>query len=83
MIIKMLKDTAATAIQAGSISMTYEKGVTYDMNESWSKNMANTWIENGVAEEIGKIEKKIVKPKETKKETKKSKVIKVDIEDKE
>ena len=81
--IKMLQDKAATANQAGSISMTYEKGVTYDMNESWSKNMANTWIENGVAEEIGKIEKKIVKPKETKKETKKSKVIKIDIEDKE
>tara|TARA_R100000773_G_C4193985_1_gene98836 strand:- start:548 stop:799 length:252 start_codon:yes stop_codon:yes gene_type:complete len=81
--IKMLKDKAATANQVGSISMTYEKGVTYDMNETWSKNMANTWIENGVAEEIGKIEKKIVKPKETKKETKKSKVIKVDIEDKE
>ena len=73
----MLQDKAATANQAGSISITYEKGVTYDMNEAWSKNMAGTWIENGIAEEINKIEKKIVEPKETKKETKKQKKIKV------
>ena len=69
--IKMLKDKAGTANAIGSISMTYEKGVTYDMNDSWAKVLANTWIENGVAEEIGKIENKIVKPKETKKQTKK------------
>ena len=58
--------------------MTYEAGITYDMNEDWSKALGDKFIENGVAEEIGKIEKKIVKPKETKK----SKVVKVEIEDK-
>ena len=76
--IKMLQDKAATANSTGSISMTYEAGITYDMNEDWSKALGDKFIENGVAEEIGKIEKKIVKPKETKK----SKVVKVEIEDK-
>ena len=79
----MLQDKAGTANAIGSISMTYEKGVTYDMNESWAKALANTWIENGVAEEIGKIEKKIVKPKETKKQTKKVKEVKIEETDKE
>ena len=81
--VKMLQDKAGTANAIGSISMTYEKGVTYDMNESWAKVLASTWIENGVAEEIGKIEKKIVKPKETKKQTKKVKEVKIEETDKE
>ena len=81
--IKMLQNKAATANKTGSVSMTYEAGVTYDMNEDWSKALGDKFIENGVAEEIGKIEKKIVKPKETKKETKKIKEVKIDETDKE
>ena len=79
----MLQDKAGKANAIGSISMTYEKGITYDMNEDWAKALANAWIENGVAEEIGKIEKKIVKPKETKKVTKKIKEVKIEETDEE
>ena len=65
--IKMLKDKAGTANAIGSVSMTYEAGVTYDMEDGWGKALAETFIDGGYAEAVGKIEKKVVKPKETKK----------------
>ena len=62
----MLKDKAGTANAIGSVSKTYEAGITYDMEESWAKALADTFIDGGYAEEIGKIEKKVVKPTEKK-----------------
>jgi hypothetical protein len=64
--IKMLKDKAGTANAIGSVSITYEAGVTYEMNDDWAKNLADKYIANGDAEEIKAIEKKIVKPTQTK-----------------
>tara|TARA_R100000278_G_C5410896_1_gene143034 strand:- start:245 stop:478 length:234 start_codon:yes stop_codon:yes gene_type:complete len=71
--IKMIKDSAGMANSIGSVSMTYEAGVTYDMTEDWQKGIAQVFINEGWAEEIGKIEKKVVKPKETKEEKPKKK----------
>ena len=62
----MLKDKAGTANAIGSVSITYEAGVTYEMNDDWAKNLADKYIANGDAEEIKAIEKKIVKPTQTK-----------------
>ena len=50
--IKMLKDKAGTANAIGSVSITYEAGVTYEMNDDWAKNLADKYIANGDAEEI-------------------------------
>jgi len=82
--IKMLKDKAGTANAIGSICITYEAGATYEMNDVWAKNLADKYIANGDAEEIKDIEKKVVKPTQTKvekKETKKKSKLKLRIED--
>jgi hypothetical protein len=64
--IKMLKNKAGTGNAIGSVCITYEAGVTYEMNDVWAKNLADKYIANGDAEEIKAIEKKIVKPTQTK-----------------
>ena len=64
--IKMTKDSAGMANSMGSVSMTYEAGVTYEMKEEWQKGIAKVFVNEGWAEEIASIEKKVVKPTETK-----------------
>ena len=71
--IKMLKDSAGAGNQMGSVSITYEAGQTYEMKEGWQKGIADVFINEGWAEEIKSIEKKVVKPTETKKEKKEEK----------
>jgi len=65
--IRMTRTTHATANHNGTIGMDYVEGQTYEMNELWQSNIAQVFINEGWAEEIGGgIEKKVVAPKEIK-----------------
>ena len=66
----MIKDSAGAGNETGSVGITYEAGQTYKMEAPWQKAIAQVFINEGWAEEIGKIEKKVVEPTETKKEEK-------------
>ena len=63
----MLKTLEGTANAMGSVTKEYVEGETYDMVDGWAIALANTWIEQGVAQEVKAIKKetKIVAPKET------------------
>lgn len=63
----MLKTLEGTANAMGSATKEYVEGETYDMVDGWAIALANTWIEQGVAQEVKAIKKetKIVAPKET------------------
>ena len=69
--IKTTIDGATSAL--GNVTMSYEEGNTYDMNEDWSKEIALAWISMDVAEElvatpvkevkvVKPVEKKVIKP---------------------
>ena len=65
--IKMKKTIVGANSALGNVTMSYDEGKTYDMNEEWSKDIALAWISMDIAEEVKAIKKetKIVAPKET------------------
>lgn len=65
--IKMLKTSIGSATVLGNKTMDYTEGETYTMSAEWQQGIAQTFIQQGWAEEIGtKVEKKVVAPTETK-----------------
>jgi len=64
--IKMLKTSIGSSTVLGNMTMDYVEGETYTMTQDWQKGVANTFIQQGWAEEINKTEKKVVAPTETK-----------------
>jgi hypothetical protein len=65
--IKMKKTSHGSANNLGSVGMDYIAGQTYAMTEDWQKAIANVFVNEGWAEEVGiKIEKKVVSSTETK-----------------
>ena len=48
-----MKKTIVGANSAlGNVTMSYDEGKTYDMNEEWSKDIALAWISMDIAEEV-------------------------------
>ena len=65
--IKMLKTSIGSATALGNKTMDYVEGETYTMMEDWQKVVANTFIQQGWAQEVGgKKEMKVDAPTETK-----------------
>lgn len=65
--IKMKVDHVAKADDLGASTMLYKKDQEYTFTTEWQMQLGAKWIENGKAEKVGiKVEKKIVKPTETK-----------------
>ena len=71
--IKMKKNIVGANSALGNVTMSYDEGKTYDMNEEWSKDIAIAWISMDYAEELKEapvkeikivkpIEKKVIKP---------------------
>ena len=54
----MLKTLEGTANAMGSVTKEYVEGETYDMVDGWAIALANTWIEQGVAQEVKAIKKR-------------------------
>ena len=79
--IKMKKTIDGANSALGNVTMSYDEGKTYDMNEDWSKDIAFAWISMDYAEELKEapvkakkvatpvIEKKVVAPTNTQAET--------------
>ena len=66
MIIKMKKTSIGSSTMLGNMTMDYVEGSTYHMMQDWQKGIAQTFIQQGWAEEINKTEKKVVAPTEIK-----------------
>ena len=66
--IKMLKTSIGSATALGNITMDYVEGETYTMMEDWQKIIANTFIQQGWAKELGGTKQtKVDTPTEVKK----------------
>ena len=65
--IKMKVDHVAKSDDLGTATMVYKKDQEYTFTTVWQMQLGAKLIENGKAEKVGiKVEKKIVKPTETK-----------------
>ena len=62
----MIKTSIGSATILGNKTMEYVEGETYSMLAEWQQGIANTFIQQGWAEEINKTEKKVVAPTEVK-----------------
>ena len=49
----MLKTSIGSATALGNKTMDYVEGETYTMMEDWQKVVANTFIQQGWAQEVG------------------------------
>ena len=51
--IVMIKTSKGTVNESGSITRTYEAGEELETKEDWQKTLAQSFVEQGLAEEAG------------------------------